>query len=147
MTHSLSRLLVALVAGALFGFGLALSGMLDPARVIGFVDIGSGHWDPSLAFVLGGALAVALGAMALVRRMKQPVLDDHFHIPPPGPIDRRLILGSGLFGLGWGMAGFCPGPAIAALSMGIPPVVLFVAAMLAGMTIHDRFVAVGTARS
>lgn len=140
MTQSLPRLFVALFAGAIFGFGLSLSGMLDPARVIGFINLGSGHWDPSLAFVLGGALMVALAAMVLVRRLPRPVLDERFHIPPPGQIDRRLILGSGLFGLGWGMAGLCPGPAIASLSLGLWPIWLFIAAMLAGMTFHDRFV-------
>ena len=110
----------------IFGFGLSLSGMVDPARVIGFLDIASGNWDPSLAFVLGGALAVALAGMAMVRRMAAPVLDDRFHLPATGRVDRRLLLGSALFGTGWGMAGFCPGPAIASLSMGLGPTVLFV---------------------
>jgi uncharacterized protein len=136
-----SRILVALACGMIFGFGLSLSGMVDPARVIAFLDIASGNWDPSLAFVLGGALAVALAGMAVVRRMAAPVFDDHFHLPPKGGVDRRLLLGSALFGTGWGMAGFCPGPAIASLSMGIGPTVLFVASMLVGMAMHDRFVA------
>ncbi len=147
MTATLSRILVALASGMIFGFGLSLSGMVDPARVIGFLDIGSGNWDPSLAFVLGGALAVALAGMAIVRRMSMPILDDSFHLPAPGRIDRRLLLGSALFGTGWGMAGFCPGPAIASLSMGLGPTVLFVAAMLLGMAMHDRFVAKATAQS
>ncbi len=107
------RLLVALIAGALFGFGLSLSGMVDPARVIGFLDVASGHWDPSLAFVLGGALLVALPGVAIQRRMTRPALDAQFHLPTNTVIDRPLVLGAAIFGAGWGLAGFCPGPAVA----------------------------------
>lgn len=138
MTITVLRSFAALVSGAIFGFGLSLSGMLDPTRVIGFLDVGGGNWDPTLAFVLGGAVTVATVGMALVRRMATPVLDDRFHLPPPGRIDRPLILGSTLFGLGWGMVGLCPGPAVASLSMGLAPTMLFVAAMLVGMVAHDR---------
>lgn len=133
----LFRILAALASGAVFGFGLSLSGMLDPARVRGFLDV-AGHWDPSLAFVLGGAVVVAMLGVRLSRRMKQPVLDESFHLPTSKRIDRPLVLGSALFGIGWGMAGFCPGPAVSVLTLGLVPAFLFVAAMLVGMTIHDR---------
>lgn len=131
------QVLTALAAGIVFGLGLSLSGMLDPVRVRGFLDI-AGNWDPSLAFVLGGAVAVALAGVAFQRRQRRPAFDDRFHLPPTAPIDRRLILGAAIFGVGWGMAGFCPGPALASLSLGLVPVALFVVAMLAGMTLHDR---------
>ena len=134
------RFLAALVSGGIFGFGLSLSGMLDPARVRGFLDV-AGDWDPSLAFVLAGAVAVAMLGTLLSRRMTRPVLDPAFHLPPDTGIDRRLILGSALFGIGWGMAGFCPGPALASLTLGLAPAVLFVACMVVGMTVYDRLVA------
>jgi uncharacterized membrane protein YedE/YeeE len=132
---------VALLSGALFGFGLSLSGMVDPARVLGFLDIASGAWDPSLVFVLGGAVTVALAGVAIQRRLTRPLLDDQFHLPGNTQIDGRLVLGSALFGIGWGLAGFCPGPALSALALGLAPVVLFVAAMAAGMILHDRLIA------
>jgi len=135
------RIVVALLSGALFGFGLSLSGMLDPARVIGFLNLASGHWDPSLAFVLGGAVAVAVPGVMLQRRLRRPVLDDRFHLPEKTEIDGRLLAGAALFGAGWGLAGFCPGPAVSALSVGLAPVFLFVAAMAAGMMLHDRVIA------
>lgn len=135
--QSLARLGVTLLAGALFGFGLSLSGMLDPARVIGFLDFASGQWDPSLMFVLGGAVMVAIPGVVLQRRLARPLLDERFHLPESTAIDRRLLLGSALFGVGWGVAGFCPGPAVAALSMGLVPVFVFVLAMVAGMLLHD----------
>lgn len=139
MTPAL-RTLAALAAGLLFGTGLSLSGMVNPARVTGFLNL-AGDWDPSLIFVLGGAVIVAFAGVAVQRRMRRPVLEDRFHLPPPGRIDRRLIGGSALFGLGWGLAGLCPGPAIATLSMGIAPVAVFVIAMAAGMILHDRWIA------
>ncbi len=139
--HAAPRALVALVAGSIFGFGLSLSGMVDPARVIGFLDIASGHWDPSLMFVLGGAVAVTMPGVLLQRRFSRPLLDRTFHVPAADRIDGRLLAGSAIFGVGWGLAGFCPGPAVAALSMGLAPVVLFVAAMVAGMMLHDRLIA------
>ena len=132
------RLVVALLAGLLFGSGLALSGMLDPARVLGFLDLASGRWDPSLLFVLGGALLVALPAVQLQRRLARPLLDRTFHLPPTVPVDRRLLLGAALFGLGWGLAGLCPGPALAGLGLGIAKVYGFAAAMVVGMVLHDR---------
>jgi uncharacterized membrane protein YedE/YeeE len=129
---------VALLCGALFGFGLALSGMVDPARVLGFLDIASGRWDPSLMFVLGGAVAVAAVGVLIQRRMARPVLDTEFHLHDSAVIDARLAGGSALFGVGWGLAGFCPGPAISALTLGATPVLLFLAAMAVGMVLHDR---------
>lgn len=135
------RLLVALAAGTIFGFGLSLSGMVDPARVIGFLDVASGHWDPSLAFVLGGALLVALPGMAFQRTLTRPALDEHFHLPAATAIDPPLLLGSAIFGAGWGLAGFCPGPAVASLSIGLVSSFIFAAAMVAGMMLHDRLLA------
>lgn len=138
---AVARAAVALVAGLVFGFGLSLSGMVNPGRVLGFLDVASGRWDPSLAFVLAGAVIVALAGTALQRRMARPVLDDAFHLPSARRIDGRLVLGAALFGVGWGLAGLCPGPAVAALSLGLAPVFVFVAAMLAGMLLHDRVAA------
>lgn len=132
--------LAALLCGTLFGFGLALSGMLNPARVQGFLDL-FGAWDPSLIFVLGGAVLVAMAGMLVVRRMQRPVLADSFQIPENRSIDAKLLLGSALFGIGWGLGGFCPGPALAALSMGYLAPVVFVVAMICGMVVHDRFLA------
>jgi len=140
MTRKLLQVLVALASGVLFGLGLAISGMIDPARVQGFLDV-FGAWDPSLAFVLGGAVTVAFGGMVWVRNMRRPVLDDIFYMPTNTCIDGRLILGSAIFGIGWGLGGFCPGPAIASLSLGLTQTFLFVAFMVAGMVLHDRFVA------
>jgi len=139
--RALPRALVALVAGAIFGLGLSLSGMLDPARVLGFLDIASGQWDPSLMFVLGGAVLVTMPGILLQRRLSRPALDRAFHVFDSKVIDRRLLVGSGLFGIGWGLAGFCPGPAVSALSLGLAPVFGFVAAMAAGMFVHDRLIA------
>jgi uncharacterized membrane protein YedE/YeeE len=136
--HTQLQVLAALAAGTLFGFGLALSGMLDPVRVQGFLDV-FGAWDPSLAFVLGGAVAVAMGGVAWIRQMSRPLLADSFHLPMNSRIDAPLVIGSAIFGLGWGLGGFCPGPAIASLSLGLTPSLIFVAFMLAGMVAHDRF--------
>lgn len=131
------RIGVALLSGILFGLGLALSGMMDPARVLGFLDL-AGSWDPTLAFVLGGAVAVSALSVMLSRRMTRPLLVDRFDLPTRTRIDRPLILGAGLFGIGWGLSGFCPGPALASVSLGLPKSLLFVVAMLLGMALHDR---------
>ncbi|HEY0125394.1 MAG TPA: YeeE/YedE family protein [Rhizobium sp.] len=136
------RFLAAIVSGALFGFGLSLSGMIDPARVLGFLDMASGHWDPSLIFVLGGAVIVAMPGVLFQRRLARPVLDGRFHLPGKTRVDAPLVIGSAIFGAGWGLAGFCPGPAVSALSMGLTPVFLFVGAMAVGMFVHDRLFAV-----
>jgi uncharacterized membrane protein YedE/YeeE len=131
-----ARPLVALVAGLTFGLGLALSGMLDPARVRGFLDIG-GAWDPSLVFVLGGAVSVSALGYGLSRRLPRPALAQTFDLPTSRRIDAPLVLGAALFGIGWGLSGFCPGPAVAALSTGAAPVFVFVTAMLLGMAASE----------
>jgi hypothetical protein len=136
-TKRISQVAVALASGAVFGLGLSLSGMLDPARVQGFLDV-FGAWDPSLAFVLGGAVAVAMIGVVFMRRMARPLLDTVFNLPAATKIDTRLIIGSAIFGVGWGLAGLCPGPALSALSLGLMPVVAFVVAMVVGMIVHER---------
>jgi len=129
------RIVPALAAGTLFGAGLTISGMTDPQRVRGFLDL-FGRWDPTLAFVMGGAVIVMAIAWRLQRRMGHPVFAKKFVLPGRTDLDARLILGSAMFGIGWGLAGLCPGPAIATLAL-VPLVVLpFVAAMLAGMALH-----------
>ncbi|ODA67863.1 hypothetical protein A7A08_01030 [Methyloligella halotolerans] len=137
------RLLSALILGAVFGFGLAISGMLDPARVRGFLDI-AGNWDPSLGFVLAGAVLVAGLGRLVQTRLSHPLLSDRFHLPEKTQIDARLITGAAIFGIGWGMAGLCPGPAVADLMLGAPAVLVFVPAMIVGMLLHDRLAADGT---
>lgn len=132
--------IIALFAGLLFGAGLAVSGMFDPAKVLGFLNVGAlpgGTWDPSLAFVMAGALAVTLPAFLLARRWGHPLAAARFHTPAAGSVDRRLVVGALLFGLGWGLAGYCPGPALAALAFGAPGTGVFVAAMVAGLLLPD----------
>jgi hypothetical protein len=127
----MAAIVSALFIGALFGFGLALSEMTDPARVIGFLDV-AGRWDPTLLFVIGGALAVTVPAFSLILRRPRPLLAEFFALPTKSKIDGSLIAGAIIFGLGWGIAGFCPGPALAALATGSPSVAFFVVAMIAG---------------
>ncbi len=129
------RMLVNLFAGAFFGLGLAVSGMVDPAKVIGFLDV-AGDWDPTLAFVMGGALLVTIPAFRLIFKRPRPVLADEFELPTKKELDAQLLGGSALFGVGWGLSGFCPGPAVTALATGLTPVFAFVVAMLAGMAIY-----------
>ncbi|MEG2050325.1 MAG: YeeE/YedE family protein [Comamonas sp.] len=124
--------IAALLSGLIFGLGLILSGMGNPAKVQNFLDF-FGQWDPSLALVMGGAIAVGLIAFSWAKRRKTALLGDAMQLPTSTVIDRQLLTGSALFGIGWGMAGFCPGPAIMNLSTLTPQVWLFVAAMLAGM--------------
>ena len=131
------QLTAAFASGIIFGLGLSISEMINPARVIGFLDI-TGRWDPTLMFVMGGALAVTTPAFALILRRGQPLLGGEFHLPTKRTIDRPLILGAALFGIGWGVGGLCPGPALAALASGSPAVVLFVVAMLAGHWLAGR---------
>lgn len=126
------RILAALAAGALFGTGLGLSGMANPAKVVAFLDV-AGDWDPSLAFVMAGAIPVAAIGFRLGARRAAPLCAPAFAAPARGAIDARLLGGAVLFGLGWGLAGFCPGPALAALGFAGWKAALFVAAMLAGM--------------
>lgn len=128
------RLIVPLASGALFGAGLALGGMTDPARVRGFLDL-FGAWDPTLAFVMGGAVLVMAIAWRVQPRMARPLFADTFALPDRSDLTARLIGGSALFGAGWGIAGLCPGPAIAALVIEPASAAIFVAAMLAGMAL------------
>jgi uncharacterized protein len=127
--------IASLVTGTIFGAGLALSDMINPARVLSFLDL-AGEWDPSLAFVMGGAIVPMVIAYAVSRRMRTPLFDKSFFIPENRVMDSRLLTGAALFGIGWGLVGFCPGPAIAGLVMGAWQPWLFVAAMLGGMWIH-----------
>ncbi|MEE9926091.1 MAG: YeeE/YedE family protein [Brucella anthropi] len=136
----LLRILTALAAGLLFGLGLAISGLLNPAKVKAFLDI-TGAWDPSLIFVLGAGVIVAFIGYRIAFAVNKPLLDAQLHLPAKTRIDRPLILGSAIFGVGWGLAGFCPGPAIASLSLGLLPAVIFAVAMVIGMVTHDRFLA------
>lgn len=122
--------------GLLFGLGLLLSGMTDPAKVLGFLDL-FGAWDPSLALVMGGAIAVGFFAFALARTRTTNFLGGALHLPKASQIDKRLVLGGLTFGAGWGLAGFCPGPGIVAMASGEAKAALFVAAMLAGMVIFE----------
>ncbi|HEY5701686.1 MAG TPA: DUF6691 family protein, partial [Gammaproteobacteria bacterium] len=119
------RLALSLVAGVMFGIGLVISGMSNPAKVIGFLDV-TGAWDPTLLLVMGGALAVTIPGFRLLKRRTRPLLADAFQWPARTGLDVRLIGGASLFGVGWGIAGFCPGPAITALSTGRVDVMLFV---------------------
>jgi len=122
-------------AGLVFGFGLLLSGMTDPGKVIGFLDV-AGHWDPSLALVMGGAVLIGLFAFALAKRRARTFFGAALHLPGAREIDLRLIGGSIVFGIGWGLAGFCPGPALVSLASGQEKAAVFVAAMLGGMMIY-----------
>lgn len=137
------KLLVALIAGTLFGAGLAVGGMTDPAKVIGFLDL-AGKWDPSLAFVMGAALCVTLPVFQMFRSRTRPLLEKRFFLPTKTDLDPQLIGGAALFGIGWGIAGLCPGPAIANLVSASPQVLAFVIAMAAGMWLRDRVGAIGS---
>ena len=130
--------IVSLLSGTLFGAGLALGGMTDPARVRGFLDL-FGDWDPTLAFVMGGAVIVMAIAWRLVPRMSEPLLDGQFHLPTRSDLTPRLIGGAALFGIGWGIAGLCPGPGIAALVIEPAAAAIFVIAMLGGMALVRIF--------
>ncbi|EHC19286.1 YeeE/YedE family protein [Fischerella thermalis] len=123
--------LIALFAGLLFGLGLGFSQMIDRDRVLGFLDI-TGVWDPTLLFVLGGAVAVTVIAFRFVLRRPYPILTDKFYLPTKKDIDLPLVVGSAIFGVGWGIAGYCPGPGITALVLGIWNPVLFIVALIAG---------------
>lgn len=128
--------IVAFVAGLIFSLGLVLSQMINPAKVLGFLDI-AGTWDPSLAFVMGGAVIVTFIAFRIAGRRAKPILADSFQIPTRQDIDLPLIAGASLFGIGWGLVGLCPGPAIAQVALLQPPGLAFVAAILAGSLIYQ----------
>ena len=126
------RLLAALAIGLVFGLGITISGMINPAKVLNFFDI-AGTWDPSLAFVMAGALAVTIPGYLIVLRRRRPVFNTAFQVPTNRQIDGALIGGAAVFGVGWGIAGFCPGGALPALGTGVPDVYLFAAALVAGL--------------
>lgn len=132
MRHRLTEFAV----GLLFGLGLIVSGMTDPSKVLGFLDL-FGFWDPSLALVMGGAVLVGALAFAVARKRTKAFLGGALHMPTARHIDRRLVVGSLLFGAGWGVAGFCPGPAIVSAAAGQPKAVVFVLAMLLGMAVFE----------
>ena len=130
------HLVPGFIVGILFGAGLALSRMIDPARVLGFLDV-AGDWNPALAFVLAAALLPSSLAYLAVRRMKRPLMAEEFCIPQNRVVESRLLVGAALFGVGWGLVGLCPGPALVGLTIAFRPVAIFVAAMLAGMALFE----------
>lgn len=130
------QIITALLAGLVFGIGLMVSGMANPAKVQGFLDL-AGRWDPSLAFVMAGAIAVGTIAFWMARRRQRSLLGLPMQLPSSTAITLRLVLGSAAFGVGWGLAGFCPGPALVALGAGYPKAIGFVAAMMAGMLVFE----------
>ncbi|GAA4890074.1 YeeE/YedE family protein [Ferrimonas pelagia] len=140
MNHSMARFAVAMICGPLFGAGLVVSGMADPAKVLGFLDVSrmaQGTWDPSLMLVMMGALSVVvpgymLGIKPRIDAQQAPLCEARYHVPATKALDRPLLLGSALFGLGWGLVGICPGPALASLASGSPAVLGFVLSMVAG---------------
>lgn len=138
---SAQRSLVALALGALFGLGLTISGMIQPQKVLDFLDFTDlrGRFDPSLLLVMGGALLVTLPSYALILRLRQPILAAKFHLPTAQAVDWKLVIGAALFGIGWGLGGFCPGPAIVGLATGSRQAMLFVVAMLLGMALHRSY--------
>ena len=129
-------LIASLLTGLVFGLGLLVSGMASPSKVLGFLDL-AGAWDPSLAFVMAGAIAVGVVAFAVARTRTVSFLGADMKLPSQHRIDRHLVVGGLLFGIGWGMAGFCPGPALVALGTGSPKALVFVIAMLAGMAVYE----------
>jgi uncharacterized membrane protein YedE/YeeE len=126
----------AFIVGLVFGIGLIMAGMTDPSKVQGFLDL-AGNWDPSLAFVMGGAILVGLVAFRLAGKRERSLLGEAMRLPTATRIDRRLVLGGAAFGAGWGLGGFCPGPALASLATGDHKVLVFTGAMLAGMLVFD----------
>ncbi|MGB3614505.1 MAG: DUF6691 family protein [Elainellaceae cyanobacterium] len=130
--------LAALLSGLLFGFGLGLSQMVDRDRVLGFLDV-AGAWDPTLLFVLGGAVGITVIAFRLVLRMTHPLLGPKFYLPTQQDIDWPLVTGAAIFGVGWGISGYCPGPGLAALALGVWNPLLFLTALVAGSLLYKGF--------
>lgn len=130
--------LASLASGLIFGLGLLLSGMANPDKVIGFLDL-AGQWDPSLAFVMGGAIVVGLFAFSVSKKRTQSFLGEPMRMPTASDIDKKLIVGGVLFGLGWGLGGFCPGPALVSITTADPKVLIFVGSMLAGMLLVELY--------
>lgn len=146
MKSESKQLLVSLVAGLMFGVGLAVSGMTQPGKVVGFLDP-LGRWDASLMFVMAGAIAVHFVAYRLVARRGAPLLMPQFSLPTRRDLDIKLLAGAALFGIGWGVGGFCPGPALVSLATGAPTVLAFVVAMLVGTLVTARLDALLTQRA
>jgi uncharacterized membrane protein YedE/YeeE len=138
----MKRMISAALAGLIFGCGLIVAGMANPAKVLAFLDI-TGRWDPSLALVMAGAIAVALPAFSWARRRDRSLLGEAMQLPTARRADRRLLIGSLIFGMGWGLAGICPGPALVLAGSGLPDGLLFLLAMLAGMTLYRAWDARG----
>ena len=130
------HIVTAFIVGLVFGIGLIVAGMTDPAKVRGFLDL-AGMWDPSLAFVMGGAILVGFAAFRIAGKRERALLGDAMRLPTATHIDRRLVLGGLAFGAGWGLAGFCPGPALASLATGGAKVAIFTSAMVAGMVVFE----------
>lgn len=125
---------IAALVGLIFGLGLLVSGMANPQKVLGFLDL-AGPWDPSLALVMGGAIAVGLVGFAIARKRQRSLLGEPMQLPSRTDIDAPLLVGSALFGIGWGLAGYCPGPALTGITAGMPSAIIFSAAMLVGMVL------------
>jgi uncharacterized protein len=136
----MAQIAAAFAVGIIFALGLTVSEMINPARVIGFLDV-AGRWDPTLLLVMAGALAVTVPIFPLILRRSKPFLAAQFSLPTKTRVDGPLILGAVIFGAGWGLAGFCPGPAIASLASGSPGIILFVVAMLVGQWLVSRVAA------
>ncbi len=136
MTHRTVHRLSEFAVGLLFGLGLLISGMTDPGKVLGFLDL-AGAWDPSLALVMGGAIVVGFFAFGSAKKRTTSFLGGALHLPTAKDIDKRLVIGGLLFGAGWGLAGFCPGPGIVTMATGEPKAAVFVAAMIAGMLVFQ----------
>ena len=134
----MQKKLIGLVAGVIFGLGLAISQMISQEKVLGFLDF-FGNWDPSLAFVIAGAVGVTAVLFRFVLRRRQPLFDGKFHLSRDSGVDKHLAIGSALFGIGWGLGGFCPGPALASLSLGQIEPVIFVLALIAGSLAYKWF--------
>ncbi len=127
-------MIAAVLAGLIFALGLAISGMTDPARVTGFLDV-TGAWDPRLALVMVAAIAVHFPFVRIAKQRSHPIFDDKFHWPTPKAIDAKLVIGSAIFGIGWGLSGYCPGPALVSLGRAMSGTIVFVLAMCAGIAI------------
>lgn len=134
------KMLMGYIAGLLFGLGLAVSGMTDPARVLGFLDL-AGQWDPTLMFVLGGAVVTSFFGYRLVFKRSAPMIGDRFQLPTRRDLDARLLAGSALFGIGWGLSGYCPGPAIASIGGISLPLAAMLISMVAGWFVARRLAA------
>lgn len=137
--------MISLIMGMIFGLGLCISGMVNPAKVIGFLDV-TGQWDPSLAMVMAGGLAVTFIAFRWQKSFQKPVCCDQFVLPSNTRVDWKLVAGSAIFGIGWGLGGICPGPAVAALGFGLPKIVIFFVSMIIGMTAFEWTLGKSTAK-